>query len=162
MAYKKTIVLVAMLLLQIARLGATVLVPADVAELARDAGAIVRGHVVSTEARWTADRRSIETLVTVEAEASLKGPLGSTVQFLVPGGTLGRYRNLVVGAPEFAAGQHVLVFLGWTGPSYPYLMGLGQGVFRVSPNAAGSGWVVRQTPLADFEQRVRALAGGQR
>ena len=145
-----------------AQLGATVLVPADLSELSRDAGAIVRGQVVATESRWTADRRSIETLVTVEVETSLKGSLGSTVQFLVPGGTLGRYRNVVIGAPAFDTGQRVVVFLGWTGPSYPYLLGLSQGVFRVLPNAAGTAWMVRQTPLAEFEQRVRTLAGGLR
>ena len=150
------------LVFQVARLGATVLVPTDVAELSREAGAIVRGQVVATQSRWTADRRSIETLVTVEAEASLKGSLGSTVQFLVPGGTLGRYQNLVVGAPEFATGQRVVVFLGWTGPSYPYVLGLSQGVFRITPNASGTAWMVRQTLLAEFEQRVRLLAGGQR
>ena len=156
------LLIVAILVSQAPLLCATVLVPADVGELSRDAGAIVRGQVVATEARWTADRRSIATLVTVDVEASLKGSLGSTVQFLVPGGTLGRYSNLVIGAPAFEVGQRVVVFLGWSGPSYPYLLGLGQGVFRVQPNASGTAWLVRQTPLAEFEQRVRALAGGQR
>ena len=159
------------------------LVPADLGELARDAGAIVRGRVVSTEARWTADRRAIETLVTVETEESLKGSLGPEVRFLVPGGTLGRYRSIFVGAPEFVVSQRVVVFLGWRGPSYPYLLGLGQGVYRVVPDAEKGGWLVtppamvapavgdarvirgdvarRPAPLADFERRVRALAGGQ-
>jgi hypothetical protein len=166
------------------RAGATVLVPADLGELARDAGAIVRGRVAATEARWTGDRRAIETVVTIEVEESLKGSLGRTVQFVVPGGTLGRYRSLFVGAPQFAAEERVVVFLGWRGPSYPFLLGLGQGVFRVAANAtrteamvtpppliapaAGSARIVRgdlsrvPMPLAAFEQRVRALAGGQR
>ena len=41
---------------------ATVLVPATMGELARDAGAIVRGRVIAAEARFTPDRRAIETL----------------------------------------------------------------------------------------------------
>ena len=157
---------------------ATVLVPASLGELAREAGAIVRGRVIAAEARFTPDRRAIETLVTLDAEATLKGSLGATVQFLVPGGTLGRYRSILVGAPAFAAGQHVVVFLGWTGPSYPYVLGLSQGVFRLQADG-DQGWRVtpllftapvsgaapvvhgdparRPVPLADFEQRVRAL-----
>jgi hypothetical protein len=121
--------------------------------------------------------------VTIETEASLKGSLGASVRFVVPGGALGRYRRVFVGAPEFSVGQHVVVFLGWRGPSVPYLLGLGQGVFRVEPDR-DRGWVVtpppdispssaaitlvrgdssrRPMPLADFEQRVRDLARTQR
>ena len=160
---------------------ATVLVPADLTELSRDAGAIVRGRVVAVESRWTEDHRAIETLVTIEAEAALKGSLGATIQFLVPGGTLGRYRSLFVGAPEFVTGERLIVFLGWRAPSYPHLLGLSQGVYRIVPSAVGS--VVtppplvgpatgqapivrgdpsrRPQPLADFEQRVRTLAGAR-
>ena len=162
---------------------ATVLVPVDLAELSRDAGAIVRGRVTAAAAQWTADRRAIETVVTIDAESSLKGSLGRRVQFIVPGGTLGRYRNLVAGAPEFIVGQRVIVFLGWTGPSYPYLLGLGQGVYRIAPNRERTGWLVtppaiietagpmrivrgdparRSLTLGDFEARVRELAGARR
>src|SRR6185436_5156698 len=91
---------------------ATVLIPATLGELSRDAYAIVRGRVVSVEGRWTPDRRTIESIVTLESEAYLKGALGETVEFRVPGGVLGRFRNIVVGAPRFAPGQRVIVFLG--------------------------------------------------
>src|SRR4026209_1963509 len=47
---------------------ATVLVPARRGELAREAGAIVRGRVIAAETRFTPDRRAIETLVTLDAE----------------------------------------------------------------------------------------------
>jgi hypothetical protein len=56
--------------------------------------------------------------VTIDVEESLKGSLGRTVQFLVPGGALGRYRSIFVGAPQFVV-ERVVVFLGWRGPSYP-------------------------------------------
>ena len=175
---------VAACVLQAARAGATVLVPADLGELSREAGAIVRGRVVAVESRWTGDRRAIETLVTVEAEASLKGSLGATIHFLVPGGVLGRYRSLFIGAPEFSSGERIVVFLGWRAPNYPYVLGLSQGIFRVVPAVNGSGWLVtpppilalatgraplvrgdpsrRPQPLAEFEQQVRALAEAQR
>ena len=160
---------------------ATVVVPADIGELSRDARAIVRGRVMALDARWTEDRRTIETIVTLEVESYLKGSLGQTLQFRVPGGELGRLRSITVGAPEFAVDDRVVVFLGATGPSIPYVLGLNQGVFRMTrvangwvvtpptplPSAAGSVRVVRgdvargPLPLADFEQRVRALAASR-
>jgi hypothetical protein len=145
--------------------GATVLVPADLTELTRDARTIARGRIVGVEARWLAGRRGIETIVTLAAESYLKGPLGPTVQFRVPGGQLGAYRNVVVGAPEFAEGQRVIVFLNATGPRVPWVVGLNQGVFRLVQERGA--WIVRGDPriqpatLATFERDVRALAGGR-
>jgi hypothetical protein len=46
---------------------ATIVIPADLGQLARDAQAIVRGRVVAVAGRWTEDRRTIETIVTIEA-----------------------------------------------------------------------------------------------
>jgi len=162
-------------------LWATVLVPADLAELARDARVIARGQVVAVDGRWTDDRRTIETLVTLETETYLKGELGPTLQFRVPGGTLGRLRNIVIGAPRFDVGQRVVVFLGVRGPSVPYILGLNQGVYRLGTTRTGqvlvsppavmpgvTGPVVRgssarrPSPLADFERNVRVLAGDLR
>ena len=162
--------------------GATTLVPADLGELAHDAVAIARGRVVAADARWTEDRRSIETLVTLDVERYLKGDLGSTVQVLVPGGQLGRFQRVFVGAPAFAADDRVVVFLGASGPSIPHLVGFSQGVYRLVlardtgwtvtppamwPSTTGAQKVVRGDPsrvpmaLADFESRVRALAGAR-
>jgi hypothetical protein len=141
---------------------ATVLVPADLTGLTRDAQTIARGRVVAVEARWLAGRRGIETLVTLATESYLKGPLGPTVQFRVPGGQIGAYRNIVVGAPEFAEGQRVIVFLGGTSPRVPWVLGMNQGVFRLVLERGA--WIVRGDPriqavsLAAFERDVRAMA----
>jgi len=163
---------------------ATVVLPADLGDLSRDAIAIARGQVVDVEVRWADDRHSIVTDVTLAVESYLKGGLGPTVQFRVPGGELGRLRSIVVGAPEFAIEERVVVFLGARGPMVPYVLGLSQGVFRVSRAADNSGWFVtppallpsagrtvavvrgdvnrRPMALADFERTVRALAAGAR
>jgi hypothetical protein len=163
---------------------ATVLIGADLGELARDARAIARGRVVAVDAQWTSDRRTIETLVTLEVESYLKGALGETVQFRVPGGRLGRFRSIVVGAPEFDVDDRVVVFLGARGPSVPYVVGFSQGVYRISRSSDGSTWLVsppallapasgsvtivrgdpsrRPLPLDEFEQRVRVLVGAAR
>jgi hypothetical protein len=157
---------------------ATTVLPADLGELSRDARAVVRGRVVALDPIWADTHRSIETIVTLEVDALLKGNLGSSVQFRVPGGRLGRFESIMMGAPHFAMGERVIVFLGAHGPAYPHLLGLGQGVFRltnrgarwlVTPPVIPSGHVGRvirgdrarvPMPLADFERRVRELAAG--
>src|SRR5262245_815585 len=123
------------LLAAAARLDATTLTQIDLATLSRDARTIARGSVAAVDARWSEDRREIETLITLQTETYLKGPLGPTLQFRVPGGQLGRYRRVVVGAPQFAVGQHVIVFLATVGPSIPHLVGFSQGVVRLVQDA---------------------------
>jgi hypothetical protein len=180
---KKPAIWIAALLMSAARIHATVVVPADLGELSRGAKAIALGRVVGVHGQWTEDRRTIETIVTLEVDEYLKGSFGSTLQFRVAGGELGRYRSIVVGAPEFAVDQRVIVFLGANGPMVPYVLGFNQGVFRVSVAGSG-GWIVsppallpsavaatpvirgdssrRPLALAEFEQRVRTLAGTSR
>ncbi|HYM25826.1 MAG TPA: hypothetical protein VEU08_21560 [Vicinamibacterales bacterium] len=137
-----------------ARPGATTLVPADLGELTHDAVAIVRGRVVSVDGRWTDDRRTIETLVTLQADTYLKGGLGGMVQFRVPGGLLGRFRSIVVGAPRFAVGDRVVVFLGAQGPMIPYLVGFSQGVFHVVRDSSSGEWLVTPPPFGPSASAV--------
>jgi hypothetical protein len=182
MTKKRTALLVFILALRAVSAGATVLIPADLGELSRDALVIARGRVAAIDAQWTEDHGTIETIVTLEVESYLKGSLGSMLRFRVPGGELGRFRSIVVGAPEFAVDQRVVVFLGARGPSVPHILGLNQGVFRVSRATDSAGWLVtspvmlpsaastvrvvrgdvsrRAIALTDFEQTVRALVGG--
>jgi len=157
---------------------ATVFLSSDVSDLSRDAIAIARGRIVAVDAQWKDGRRGIETLVTLETESYLKGNLGSVVQVRVPGGSLGRFRSVVVGAPQFSVGQRVILFLGSRGPTIPYVLGMSQGVFRLVQSPAGE-WMVtpppvmpavdgpivrgnrslQPAPLGEFERQVRTLAG---
>lgn len=154
---------------------ATVLAPASLADLSRDATAIVRGRVVAVESRWTGDRRAIETVVTLRAESYLKGDLGPTLRFAVPGGVFGRYRSVIVGAPGFAVDESVIVFLAGQAPAMPFVVGFNQGVYRIvsapvpsggrrsAVVARGGGALAdrdRSTtplPVDAFERRVRSL-----
>lgn len=168
-----TVVVMLAMLAAVAR--ATVVVPVDLSELSHEARAIARGRIIAVDARWSDDRRSIETIVTMAAETYLKGQLGDVVQFRVPGGVLGRYRSVMVGAPQFVTGQRVIVFLGARGPTVPYVLGLNQGVFHMAQSETGE-WTVVPPPLSvpdgpivrgrvsrpaarlsDFERDVRAL-----
>ncbi len=124
------------------RLGATIVVPADFAELTVEAGAIAHGRIVRVEARQD-DRLRVERLVTLQVLEYFKGGWGNVVQFRMPGGTLGRYQTVMIGAPDFAEGEEVVLFLGARPdddrdrPARPYVIGMHQGVYRVIADQAG-------------------------
>ena len=155
---------------------ATVLLPADFATVVNGSQVIVHGRVAAVRSAMTADRRSIYSLVTVTVVEAMKGDPGSTVTFRVPNGQVGRYRRVLVGAPEFREGDEAVVFLSGRAPAMPVLFGLSQGVYRVARGAdgrplvtrppvtgrSGAGPVVRGDPrrapllLTEFAREVRA------
>ena len=128
---------------------ATVILPAALQDVVAGSQTIVRGRVVDVRSELTAGRRSIHTFVTVAVDERLKGDPGATVTFRVPNGQVGRYRRIVVGAPEFAVGEDVFVFLRGTAPAMPTLFGLSQGVYRASGRAPAV--------LQSFRQEVRRM-----
>lgn len=182
----RRLLLIAGLLFLVSPLAATVLVPAEFREIVNGSQVIVHGRVADVRSDWTGDRFRIETIVTLEASEYLKGGPGERVTFRVPGGTIGRYRSLMVGAPEFRAGDEVVMFLTADGPAVPQVFGLSQGVFRVrrelrsgrrlvvppalmapsdAPQAVRRGAAERRpVPLDTFGQQVRAAmqVGGVR
>ncbi|HKT81277.1 MAG TPA: hypothetical protein VJP86_13715, partial [Vicinamibacterales bacterium] len=147
-----------------------------------EATTIVRGQVRAVETRWTDGRRAIETIVTIDAETYLKGALASRLQFRVPGGELGRFKSITIGAPRFTVGERVILFLSGGAPRVPQVVGLSQGVYRVVASreglivtpppilpgvalgASNATRIVRGDParrpssIGDFERRVRDLA----
>ncbi len=116
-------------------LRATVLVPAEFREIVAGSQIIVYGRVVDVRAEWSDGRRRIDTLVSVQAGSYLKGGPASVVTFRVPGGQIGRYKNVMIGAPEFQPGEEAVLFLRADGPSVAHVFGLSQGVFRVRVDA---------------------------
>lgn len=139
---------------------ATVLVPADLSELSRSATAIVRGTVLSATPQWADGRRRIETVVSVEVRQALKGEVGRTVSFKVPGGDMGRYRSVMIGAPSFQSGEEVILFLGAQPPALPHLLGLGQGVYRVQRDErSGEARVMSPVLVADAGQATPVRRG---
>jgi hypothetical protein len=160
---------------------ATVLVPIDLNELAVSANAVVYARITEVRAVVTDDRRRVESMVVAEAMGYMKGDLGRTIVFRVPGGQVGAYRTVMVGAPSFERGDEVVLFFGTRGPSLPYLVGFSQGVYRVRiddrtgtrvvvpPPAVNTGETVTlkrgtRAPMAldAFAAQVRALAATPR
>jgi hypothetical protein len=163
--------LLALSFLAIAAPGAaSTFVAASVEEVARSSEAVVRGRVVAAAARTTRDGR-IVTDVDVEVASAWKGAPDRTVRIVVPGGSLGWIALRVEGAPTFAPGEEVVVFLSREGPSWR-VNGYGQGKYRivggearpglgateVVPRALRSGErLVGPMAVAELERRVRAV-----
>ena len=141
----RRLLLIACLVAVPASLRATVLIPIEFRELVTISSTIVRGRVVDVRANWVDGRRAVDTFLTVEAAEYFKGGPGDTVVVRVPGGQMGRYRTIFVGAPEFQRGDEVVLFLRGNPASGAFIVGLSQGAFRVA--ADGSGRRVVTSPV---------------
>ena len=97
--------IVVMCLALTARAGAVTVAPLSFEELVNESITVVYGRVADVRGQWSDDRRRIDSLVTIEVVDRYKGSTGATLTFTVPGGQVGRYRNLVPGAPSFARGD---------------------------------------------------------
>jgi hypothetical protein len=154
---------------------ATTFQPLSFEQLVGGSSLVVYGRVIDVRAQWTDDRRFIESVVALEVLKGMKGGTGQTVTFTVPGGQVGRYINVIPGAPVFTAGDLAVVFLTSRGARLPVTTGLTQGVYRVQRDAGSGNYLVvppalessgrimrgdvRRKPvsLATFESSVRAV-----
>jgi hypothetical protein len=172
------------ILARVVAVEALVVVPVDLERLSEMSKVIVLGTVTAVQPQPSLDRRRVETLVSLDAASYLKGGLGRELTFRVPGGEFGRYRTVIPGAPVFAPGDEVVLFLGIDGPSFPYIIGLSQGVFRIridsgagerrvlalpsSPDGDTPSVIVRgdaargPLPVDQFLAAIRAAVGGTR
>jgi hypothetical protein len=128
-------------------LRATVLIPADFREIVAGSQIIVYGRVTDVRPEWSDDRRRIDSIISVEAGSYLKGGPAGVVTFRVPGGQIGRYKNVMVGAPEFHPGDEAVLFLKADGAAVPRVFGLSQGVFRVRVDGRTGRRMVVAPPL---------------
>ena len=158
---------------------ATTVVPLSFEQLVNASQSVVYGRVSDVRAQWTADRRFIESVVTVEILRGMKGSAGESIAFTVPGGQVGRYLNVIPGAPSFAPGDLAVFFLTAQGPRLPVTTGLTQGIYRVQRDTSSGEMLVvppvtdvagrvargdvRRKPvsLSAFEGTVRAVAGAR-
>ena len=138
---------------------ATVILPADFATVVTGSSVAVHGRVVSVRSELSGPRRTIESFVTVAVIRSLKGTPGPTVTFRVPNGQVGRYRRIVVGAPEFEEGDEVVVFLQGRAPAMPTLFGLSQGVYRVIRDSSARALVTPPPVMARGVAAERVVRG---
>ena len=139
--------------------GATVIVPAEFREIVTGSQAIIVGRVSDVRAEWADERRRIDTYVTVDVASQLKGAPESVVTFLVPGGQIGRYRSILVGAPVFAPGDEVVLFLS-ARAGVRSVFGLNQGVFRIRVDSATGRRVVIPPALLARSESAQTVRRG--
>jgi hypothetical protein len=149
-----------LLLSALGRPEALTVLPATFDELVRESHAVVYGRVTAVEGRWTPDRRTIESVVTLEAVEHFKGTATDTTTFRVPGGEAGGRRLIVAGAPAFRPGDAVVVFLRGQAPAMPSPVGLSLGVYRVAADPRSGALLVVPTPVREAESTARIVRGG--
>lgn len=134
----------------------TLLVPLTIEDLTRKSDVVVRGTVLAQDARWSPDRHLIYTFVRVRVDETLKGAADAEVMVQRPGGTLGDITQRVHGAPEFADGEQVVLFLARLPSRTPMYVveGMAQGKLKVE-GAAQDALVVQDARAASF------VAGGK-
>ena len=141
-----------------APLSAITVKPLSFAELVDGSAVVVHGRVSAVHGQWTADRHGIDSLVSIDVIDYLKGGLGERVTVRVPGGQVGGMVNIIPGAPKFAEGDQVVLFLKVDGPSIPIVTGTTQGVYRVTTDPQNGGLVV-VPPLVDAAGAGRIVRG---
>ena len=169
--------IVVSMMLAFAARGATYLVPSD-QDLIVAAEAIVDGVVIDSYAQLTPSG-SIETITVIRIRQAIKGKFDrSQLEIAVPGGVAGGRGLAIAGAPRFAPGEQVLLFLEKSAGDRWTPKNLGLGTFRFTISASGErrltrrdicGWTVRgqrhqerDRDAGAFLDFVREIADGKR
>jgi len=151
----------ALILVLAVPIAATVLVPAEFREIVSGSQIIVHGRVIDVRSEWVDGRSRIDSLVTIQPSAFYRGTPTDTVTFRVPGGQVGRYKSIMVGAPEFQPGDEAVLFLRGQGASVPSVFGLSQGVFRVRIDSRGHRLVIVPPLMARGSGSERVVRGAR-
>ena len=98
----------------------------------------MHARVTEVRSEWNADRTYVFTYVTLEVKRALAGPKRAYETVRVPGGTVGDFSAVMEGAPQFAVGDNVVVFLGAWDDGQLMVEGYFQGVSKVVRDAVGN------------------------
>jgi len=112
------------------RLHATTLVMMSDQDLVRGSSVIVVGQVLSIRSTTESTAR-IETTIDLKVETSIKGLVAHEITFVIPGGTAGSVQRVIFGAPQFARGERVLVFLRERPDGVLAVTGLAMGKYSI-------------------------------
>lgn len=141
----------------------SLVVPAEMSELAKEAKAIFAGTVSSTRAEWNACHSTIITRVTFTNLVVVKGAMNPDRAVLaISGGRVGDEEIVTEGQPRFVPGERYILLcnaadLGSERNRYLPIIGLNQGFFRIrSGHRTGSPVVVN-----GGDQEIVGIEGGQ-
>jgi len=161
---------------------ASTFLTAEFREIVTESTTVIRGRVTDVRA-FRSGAGEVESAVTIAVDGVLKGTAGTFVSMRVPGGTIGRYRTVMIGAPVFRVGDQAVFFLKAGPGNTLWPVGLSQGIYRVGVSRTGlamveapvlagvttnsSGPIVRgdarrkTLPVGEFESLVRLVAAGR-
>ena len=130
-----------------ASLRATTLEQLTLDDMIQKSTAIVRARVLGS--RSGSHGTNIYTYVQLQTLETWKGSSSTTTEVAIPGGVVNGIRQSVAGAPELKPGSEYVLFL-WTSRSgLTQVIGLSQGLFKVSEEGLeGGGVTVAQRPPA--------------
>lgn len=123
--------------------------------------AIVRGKVTGSHAAFAGD--VIYTHYQVQVLERWKGSEQASVEFVVPGGTVGRVRQASEGVPQIGAGKEYVLFLWTSRAGLTYIIGFSQGLFSLPANAGAESLAVREaTADTVLERGTGRMLRGER
>src|SRR5690348_12046055 len=98
---------------------------------------IVRARVTGQRSafRGTTPAGMIYTWYSLQVVETLKG--SPKPEVAVPGGSVGRYRQTIAGAPELKHGDEYVFFIWTSRNGLPQIIGLSQGLLSVNLGSAG-------------------------
>ncbi len=134
-----TIVCLALLCVKPDAAKATQVLEMSLEAMVNKAHSIVMGTVISVRPGYVPEARGrIQTTVSIQTTENIKSPTTqlkqTNLQFVVPGGTVGRFGQKVAGTPEFTRGEQVLLFLEKQPKSGRLIIvGFSQGLYRILP-----------------------------
>jgi hypothetical protein len=138
---QKLFVLAVSILASVPGLRASTLLQLSLNDMIRQSTSIVQGKA---QLAYAAQKGSvIYTHYQIQVSATLKGTHAATVDVAIMGGVSNGVRQSFAGAPELVSGQDYVLFL-WTSKSgLTQIIGLSQGLFRVSTNSSGQAILTR-------------------
>ncbi len=139
-------------------LGATVVPRMSLGEIADSSERVIHGVVTRKWSAWDDSRRYIWTHYEIQIRDTLKGPAGTRFTISEPGGMVGDVGMHLSGAPEFRAGDEIIVFAYQTPIDYWRVRGYSQGGFIVNPGEDGLQLVA---PLAPAGLKLVGVPSGE-
>lgn len=116
---------------------ASIVIPGDISQLAKEAKVIFAGTVASMRSEWNAGRTTIVTRVLFKHVTVVKGnPVQTRTELMISGGKVGDEQIITEGQPQFVeGGRYVLLCnsadLGSERNRYLPIIGLNQGFFPI-------------------------------
>ena len=106
-------------------------------QMVRGSHRIILGRCLSQETYWNKTRTRILTATRFAVTEDLKGKSRGAATVVTVGGTRDGLTQVVSGTPRFREHEEVLLFLEAGKGDYWILMGLSQGMFRITADRRG-------------------------